>query len=124
MDRLPSVCDYEGSDYQATFWDTGGRAYEDQAEAVALKRLLPNRGKLMLEIGAGAGRNTHRYQDFEQIVLVDYSLSQLQQAQERLGNDPHHRFIAADVYKMPFVNGLFDIKKHSPGLYTANFKFI
>ena len=56
--EIPPICDYEDSDYQTTFWDEGGRAYEDQAEAVALGRLLPTSGKQMLEIGAGAGRNT------------------------------------------------------------------
>ena len=61
----PPVCDYEGSDYQTTFWEQGERDYEDQAEAVALKRLLPVSGKLLLEIGAGAGRNTPRYNGFE-----------------------------------------------------------
>ena len=78
--EIPPICDYEGSDYQTTFWDEGGRAYEDQAEAVALNRLLPNRGDLMLEIGAGAGRNTPRYLAYERVVLMDYSLTQMQQA--------------------------------------------
>ncbi|KXK12339.1 MAG: hypothetical protein UZ14_CFX002002403 [Chloroflexi bacterium OLB14] len=35
----PPVCNYEGSDYQQTFWEQGGRAYEDQAEAIALKKI-------------------------------------------------------------------------------------
>jgi SAM-dependent methyltransferase len=104
----PPVCDYEGSDYQTTFWDEGGRAYEDQAEAVALRRLLPAHGKLMLEIGAGAGRNTPRYQSYERVVLMDYSLTQLQQAQARLGKSPRYTYVAADVYRLPFVAGLFD----------------
>jgi ubiquinone/menaquinone biosynthesis C-methylase UbiE len=106
--NTPPVCDYEGSDYQASFWDQGGRAYEDAAEAVALKRLLPRSGKLMLELGAGAGRNTHRYQGFEQVVLLDYSFSQLQQARQRLGGSERYIYVAADAYKLPFVNGLFD----------------
>ena len=44
----PPICNYEGSDYQQAFWEKGGRAYEDQAEAIALKKLLPKNGKLML----------------------------------------------------------------------------
>jgi hypothetical protein len=67
----PPVIDYEGSDYQTSFWELGGRAYEDQVEAVALQRLLPETGKLLLELGAGAGRNTPRYQGFERVVLLD-----------------------------------------------------
>ena len=102
------VCDYEGSDYQTSFWDKGGRAYEDAAEAIALKHLLPKSGKLMLEIGAGAGRNTPRYSGFERIVLLDYSRTQLQQAQERLGKSEKYIYVAADAYRLPFVDGLFD----------------
>jgi ubiquinone/menaquinone biosynthesis C-methylase UbiE len=104
----PPICDYEGSDYQAQFWERGGRAYEDQAEALALKKLLPRAGKLMLELGAGAGRNTLRYSGFEQIVLLDYSLSQLQLAMQRLGKGPRYVYVAADIYQLPFVEGLFD----------------
>jgi len=104
----PPVCDYEGSDYQTTFWEQGERDYEDQAEAVALKRLLPASGKLLLEIGAGAGRNTPRYNGFERIVLLDYSRTQLQQARERLGESQRFVYVAADVYRLPFVPGLFD----------------
>ena len=106
--EIPPICDYEGSDYQTTFWEEGGRAYEDQAEAVALRRLLPTSGKLMLEIGAGAGRNTPRYQAYERIVLMDYSLTQLQQAQARLGRGERYIYVAADVYRLPFVDQLFD----------------
>lgn len=107
-DDFPPICDYENSDYQSTFWDQGGRDYEDQAEAVALRRLLPASGQLMLEIGAGAGRNTPRYQAYERVVLMDYSLTQMQQAQARLGSCPRYVYVAADVYRLPFVDGLFD----------------
>lgn len=104
----PPVCDYEGSDYQTRFWEDADRAYEDAAEEIALKRLLPKQGKLMLEIGAGAGRNTPRYKGYERIVLMDYSTTQLQQAQERLGKGDEYIYVAANVYKLPFVPGLFD----------------
>ena len=104
----PPVCDYEGSDYQSSFWDQGGRQYEDLAEAIALKRLLPSHGKMLLELGAGAGRNTPRYTGYEQIVLLDYSRTQLQQARARLGDSARFIFVAADIYKLPFVDGLFD----------------
>ena len=82
----PPVCDYEGSDYQTSFWDKGGREYEDRTEAIALKRLLPKSGRLLLELGAGAGRNTPRYLGFDRVVLLDYSRTQLEQAQQRLGS--------------------------------------
>jgi ubiquinone/menaquinone biosynthesis C-methylase UbiE len=106
--ELPPICDYEGSDYQHRFWDQGERQYEDQVEAIAIKRLLPASGRLLLEIGAGAGRNTPRYGGFERIVLMDYSTTQLEQAQQRLGVSDRYIYVAADVYKLPFVDGLFD----------------
>ncbi len=106
--NTPPVCSYEGSDYQQSFWDHADRQYEDAVEAIALKRLLRHPGKLLLELGAGAGRNTLRYAGFERVVLLDYSRTQLLQARQRLGTDPHHIFVAADIYKLPFVSGLFD----------------
>jgi ubiquinone/menaquinone biosynthesis C-methylase UbiE len=104
----PPVCDYEGSDYQKTFWDSGGREYEDRCEALAIRRLLPKRGRLLLELGAGAGRNTLRYGGYERIVLLDYSLTQLQQARARLGGGGRYVYVAANIYQLPFVTGVFD----------------
>jgi len=106
--KNPPVIDYEGSDYQSSFWEKGGREYEDTVEAIALRRLLPRSGRLLLEVGAGAGRNTPRYKDFERITLMDYSRTQLEQAQARLGRTGKYIYVAANVYHLPFVNGLFD----------------
>ena len=102
------VCDYEGSRYQSEFWDKGGREYEDRVERIALRHLLPRSGALCLEIGAGAGRLTGELARFERVALLDYSRTQLQQAQERLGRDARFIYVAADVYRLPFVAGLFD----------------
>jgi ubiquinone/menaquinone biosynthesis C-methylase UbiE len=104
----PPVCDYEGSDYQSSFWDKGERVYEDRVEAIALRRLLPKSGHLLLELGAGAGRNTPRYSGFERVVLLDYSRTQLRQAQARLGETDRYIYVAANIYRLPFVEGLFD----------------
>ncbi|MBA4375764.1 MAG: hypothetical protein C0401_06280 [Anaerolinea sp.] len=104
----PPVCNYEGSDYQSSFWEKGGRAYEDACEAIALKRLLPAHGEHLLELGAGAGRNTPRYMGYDRITLLDYSRTQLEQAHSRLGDNPLYRYVAADVYHLPFVDGFFD----------------
>ncbi len=106
--QRPPVCDYDGSDYQTSFWERGGRAYEDGAEAVALSRLMPANGEILLELGAGAGRNTPRYQGFRRIVLLDYSLTQLQQAQARLGKSSRYLYVAADIYRLPFAPAVFD----------------
>ncbi len=106
--HTPPVCDYQGSDYQAVFWDQGNRAYEDGVEAIALRRLLPDQGRFLLELGAGAGRNTPRYAGFERVVLLDYSTTQLEQAQQKLGASDRYLFVAADIYHLPFIDGLFD----------------
>jgi ubiquinone/menaquinone biosynthesis C-methylase UbiE len=107
-DRHPPICDYEGSDYQERFWERGGRAYEDRVEAIALARLLPPKGRRLMEVGAGAGRNTPRYAGFQQVVLVDYSRSQLELAQASLGKSERYIYVAADVYRLPFSTGAFD----------------
>ena len=108
MTENPPVCNYEGSDYQTSFWERGDRAYEDAAEGVAIKRLLPKEGNLLLELGAGAGRNTPRYHGYKKVVLLDYSRTQLEQAQQKLGQSERTMYIAADVYHLPFQNGIFD----------------
>ena len=63
---------------------------------------------MVLELGAGAGRNTPRYQGYERIVVLDYSRSQLERAQQALGQSQRFVYVAADIYHLPFVDGLFD----------------
>lgn len=104
----PPVCDYEGSDYQQRFWEQGGRAYEDLCEAYAIRALLPRQGDLLLELGAGAGRNTPRYIGFRHIVLLDYSRTQLEQARAKLGDVGRYTYVAANIYHLPFVEEVFD----------------
>lgn len=104
-----NICDYEGSNYRTDFWEGQGREYEDKAERVALRSLLPAAGGTrMLEIGAGFGRLTDEYHNYQQVVLLDYSLSQLQYAQEQFGRSGRYIYVAADAYKLPFRPGAFD----------------
>ena len=102
------VCDYEGSDYRTRFWEKGGRAYEDQVERIALRRLMPAQGDRLIDIGAGFGRLADEYSGYQQVVLLDYSASLLREAKERLGHDPRFLYVAANWYQMPFVNGTFN----------------
>jgi ubiquinone/menaquinone biosynthesis C-methylase UbiE len=106
--ETPLFCNYDNSNYQQDFWGEGKRAYEDASEAIALKKLLPAQGNLLLEIGAGAGRNTPRYEGYKRIVLMDYALTQMQQAQAALGKSERYVYVAADVYHLPFADSLFD----------------
>lgn len=108
MSNPPPVCDYEGSDYRARFWQGQGRDYEDQVERIALRRLLPPTGMTLLDVGAGFGRLANEYQGYRRVVLFDYSRSLLREAQTHLGNDPRYVFVAGNWYDMPFVDGLFD----------------
>jgi len=108
MNQLLPVCDYEGSDYHARFWEGGGRDYEDRVERIALRRLMPSTGRTLIEIGAGFGRLADEYTGFEKVVLFDYSRTLLREAQTRFGSDPRFIFVAGNWYRMPFVTGLFD----------------
>ena len=102
------VCDYEGSNYQNDFWGKGEREYEDRAEQIALKAMLPKAGRLFLEIGAGAGRQTPLLKNFDHVVLMDYSRTQLEQARERLCTSTRYTFVASNVYQLPFKPKAFD----------------
>jgi SAM-dependent methyltransferase len=104
----PPICDYEGSNYRTEFWEGRGRNYEDRVERIALERLLPRDGRRLLEVGAGFGRLTDEYDSFGQVVLLDYSLSQLQYAQANLGRSTRYVYVAADAYHLPFHPGVFD----------------
>ncbi|HID52114.1 MAG TPA: class I SAM-dependent methyltransferase [Anaerolineae bacterium] len=108
MSDTPPVCDYEGSDYRTRFWQNQNRDYEDQAERVALRRLMPPTGDTVIEIGAGYGRLADEYTGYRRVVLFDYSRSLLREAQAHLGDDPRFIYVAGNWYNMPFVDGLFE----------------
>jgi SAM-dependent methyltransferase len=108
MAESPPICDYEGSDYRARFWENQGRDYEDKVERVALRRLLPPAGDTLLDVGAGFGRLADEYGGYERVVLFDYSRSLLREARDRLGHDPRFLYVAGNWYDLPFVDGFFE----------------
>jgi SAM-dependent methyltransferase len=108
MSKNPAVCDYEGSDYRSRFWEQGGRDYEDWVERIALRRLMPPSGGVLLDIGAGFGRLANEFGGYSRVVLFDYSRSLLREAQAHLADDPRFVFVTGNWYQMPFVDGLFD----------------
>ena len=77
------ICDYEGSHYRDEFW-VAERAYEDAAERHALRALLPPRGRRLLEIGAGYGRLADLYGGYDEVYLLDYARTQMEQAREHM----------------------------------------
>lgn len=105
---MSSVISYEGSKYRTDFWEGQGRDYEDRVERIAIRRLVPPKGKRLLEIGAGFGRLTHEYDGYEQVVLLDYSRSLLEEAQAHLGKDKRFVYVAANIYKSPLADNSCD----------------
>jgi SAM-dependent methyltransferase len=106
------ICDYEGSAYRTEFWGQG-REYEDGAERVALRRLLPPAGRRLIDIGGGYGRLFPLYSGYDEVVLFDYALSQLRQGRELWGDagpggKPRYTYVAGDFYRFPFAPGMFD----------------
>lgn len=105
---MTRICDYENSRYRYDFWEGKGRQYEDLAERIALRALLPVTGETLVDIGAGYGRLAPLYAGYERVVLLDYARSQLQEAQRYLPNPERYIYVVADVYHLPFVDNLFD----------------
>lgn len=105
---MPRICDYEGSHYRTEFWEGQNREYEDRVERIAMQKLLPSQGENLIEIGAGFGRLADLYQGYQQVVLMDYARTQLEEAQRQLGKDDRFLYVVADIYRLPFVDNLFD----------------
>lgn len=106
---MAKLCDYEGSRYRHEFWEGQGRDYEDLVERIALRALLPPNGDTLIEIGAGYGRLASLYEGYQRVVLLDYARSQLEEAQRYLPHSDRYTFVVADMYRLPFVDNLFDV---------------
>ena len=104
----PKIIDYENSRYRTDFWIGQGREYEDRVERLALRRLLPNAGQTLIDIGAGFGRLASLYDSYQTVVLADYSLSLLKEAYEQYHHDERFLFVAANVYDLPFASDAID----------------
>jgi ubiquinone/menaquinone biosynthesis C-methylase UbiE len=107
MNHQPPVIDYEGSTYSTEFW-TGAREYEDRAERIAIRAMLPPSGRRLIDIGAGAGRLGDLYLGYDEVILMDYARSTIVEARDRWGHDPRFKFVAADLYTLPFGEAAFD----------------
>lgn len=107
----PPIIDYDGRGsytYKTDFWQGKGREYEDRVERTALERLLhPAQGQRLLELGAGFGRLSSFFSGYQQVVLLDYSHSQLVDARSRMG-DEKYIYVAANIYQLPLVDGSCD----------------
>jgi ubiquinone/menaquinone biosynthesis C-methylase UbiE len=105
---VASICDYEHSRYRYDFWEGKGRQYEDLAERIALRALLPRNGGTLIDIGAGYGRLASLYDGYQRVLLLDYARTQLEEAQRYLPHPERYTYVVADVCQLPFVDNLFD----------------
>ena len=108
LEQEHTICDYEGTSYRARFWEGQGREYEDLAERIALRHLLPPSGRRLVELGASFGRLADLYAGYDQVILLDYAKSGLREAQERLGRSDRYIYVAADIYNLPLAAGACD----------------
>lgn len=96
-----SISDYNGYDYKKIFWENADRKYEDAADRLAIRRLLPQSIDQFVDIAGGYGRLADEYLDRAQSATVfDYSKSELKQAKELYGDRIHTK--AGDIYDIPF----------------------
>ena len=101
------VSDYNGYDYKKDFWENTGREYEDQADRMAIRKLLPKRMEKFADIGGGYGRLANEYlKRAHKVIIFDYSKTELEQAKEIYGDKIETR--AGDIYKLPFKDDELD----------------
>lgn len=101
------ISDYNGYDYKKIFWEDADRKYEDAADRIAIRRLLPKHMQSFVDIAGGYGRLADEYLPrSETATLFDYSETELAQARELYGNKLKTK--AGDIYDLPFKNDSFD----------------
>lgn len=101
------VSDYNGYDYKKDFWENTGREYEDQADRMAIRKLLPKRMDKFADIGGGYGRLANEYlKRAHKVYIFDYSKTELAQAKEIYGDKIETK--AGDIYKLPFRDNELD----------------
>src|SRR4030042_6617763 len=94
------------------YWQT--REYENQAEKMALKKLLKlipkNQRGSIIDIGAGFGRLTPDYAPlFKNCLLIEPSAKLLKEAKNFYQQDSHLSFQRSFVEKLPVEDNRFDV---------------
>ena len=101
------ISDYNGYDYKKIFWEDADREYEDQADRMAIRKLLPKRMEKFADIGGGYGRLANEYlKRARKVYIFDYSKTELRQAKEIYGDKVETK--AGDIYKLPFKDNELD----------------
>ncbi len=101
------VADYNGYDYKKIFWEDTDRKYEDMADRMAIRRLLPQQMDTFVDIAGGYGRLADEYLSrAKSATLFDYSKTELAQAREMYGDKIKTQ--PGDIYDLPFKDDSFD----------------
>ena len=101
------ISDYNGYDYKKIFWEDADREYEDLADRMAIRKLLPKRMEKFADIGGGYGRLANEYlKRAKKPVIFDYSKTELQQAKETFGDKIDTK--SGDIYELPFKDNELD----------------
>ena len=97
---------YENVEYH-NFWEGVERRHLDRLEQVLIRRMLKLPARRLVDIGCGFGRLANIYLDkCQEVVMVDSSWSQLQQARETTGG--RCTYIASNATRLPLRPGSFD----------------
>lgn len=101
------IADYNGYDYKKIFWEDADRKYEDMADRLAIRRLLPKHMQEFVDIAGGYGRLADEYLPRAEVAtLFDYSETELKQAKDLYGDRLKTK--AGDIYDLPFKDNSFD----------------
>lgn len=101
------VADYNGYDYKKIFWEDVDRKYEDLADRLAIRRLLPKNIDQFVDIAGGYGRLADEYLPrAKSATLFDYSKTELAEAKAHYGDKLKTK--AGDIYDLPFSDRSFD----------------
>lgn len=102
----PVISDYNGYDYKKIFWEDADRKYEDLADRLAIRTLLPKRTQNFVDIAGGYGRLAKEYLGrAKSVTLFDYSQTELDQAKAEFGDKLKTQ--QGDIYQLPFSDGEF-----------------
>ena len=101
-----------------TFWTSKGTVHEvySNSDRVLrnLRRVVDLSGKVVLEIGAGTGRDSlHIARCKAKVVQLDYAMGALKIMKEVASQSglPIH-LVGGDAFELPFADGTFDIVFH------------
>jgi SAM-dependent methyltransferase len=97
---------YEDVDYRE-FWKDPEQTRQDVLEKHLIAEMLPATGHRLIDVGCGYARLAPLYLGrFNEVVLLDGSMSLLRQAHETYGDAA--TYVAGDAGNLPFADATFD----------------